>query len=53
MVTDSALFRDRRYHTVRDTPEHLDCERMARVVTGLVAVIDDLRSVSRQAIRTE
>jgi hypothetical protein len=53
MVTYSALFRDSSYHTVRDTPEHLDYERLARVVRGLAAVVDDLRSVRREEIATE
>ncbi len=53
MITDSALFRDASYHTPRDTPEHLDYERMARVVRGLVAVIDDLQIVPRAEIATD
>lgn len=53
MVTDSAFFRDSSYHTVRDTPEHLDYGRMARLVRGLVAVIDDLRTVARADIATD
>jgi len=44
MVTDTALFRDPRYHTAQDTPEHVDCGRLARVVEGLVAVVEDLSS---------
>jgi Zn-dependent M28 family amino/carboxypeptidase len=39
MVTDTALFRYRFYHTVNDTPERIDYDRLARVVTGLGAVI--------------
>jgi hypothetical protein len=42
MVTDTAPFRYPHYHTVADTPEKLDYERMARVVLGLERVIDDL-----------
>ena len=34
MVTDTAFFRNDRYHTRRDTPETLDYESMARVVAG-------------------
>ena len=42
MITDTALFRDPEYHLETDTPERLDYDRMARVVSGLVAVIDAL-----------
>jgi len=44
MVTDTALFRDPRYHTAQDTAEHVDLERLARVVEGLGAVVEDLSS---------
>ncbi|CAN5359983.1 M28 family metallopeptidase [soil metagenome] len=39
MVTDTALFRYRFYHTLNDTPDRVDYDRLARVVTGLGAVI--------------
>jgi hypothetical protein len=42
MVTDTAPFRYPYYHTVRDRPEALDYERLARVVDGLVPVIADM-----------
>lgn len=42
MVTDTALFRYPAYHTPDDTPDKIDCGRIARVVSGLVDVIDDL-----------
>lgn len=42
MVTDTAPFRYREYHTARDTPDKLDYERMARVVVGLAEVVRDL-----------
>jgi hypothetical protein len=42
MVTDTAVFRDPHYHTLRDTPERLDYARMASVVDGLEAVITAL-----------
>lgn len=42
MVTDTAPYRYPHYHTLTDTPEKLDYERMARVVTGLEIVIEDL-----------
>ena len=42
MVTDTALFRYAAYHTTADTPEKLNYERMARVVTGLVPTLLEL-----------
>jgi hypothetical protein len=42
MVTDTAFFRNRNYHTEEDRPETLDFERMARVVAGLEKVIPGL-----------
>jgi Zn-dependent M28 family amino/carboxypeptidase len=44
MVTDTAPFRYRAYHTARDTPDKLDYERMAMVVVGLAEVVRDLAS---------
>lgn len=35
MVTDTALYRYPHYHTARDTPDQLDYERLARLVSGL------------------
>jgi hypothetical protein len=45
MVTDTAPFRYPHYHTVGDTPDKLDYERMARVVTGLERVVGELVGV--------
>jgi Zn-dependent M28 family amino/carboxypeptidase len=42
MVTDTALFRYRPYHTSEDTPEKIRYDRMARVVAGLAGVVIDL-----------
>jgi Zn-dependent M28 family amino/carboxypeptidase len=42
MVTDTALFRYPQYHSPLDTPEIVDYERLARVVTGLESVVSDL-----------
>lgn len=39
MVTDTAPFRDARYHTPDDRPEFLDYARLARAVDGLEAVV--------------
>ena len=44
MVTDTAPFRYPHYHTLRDTPDKLSYERLARVVKGLEAVVRDLVS---------
>jgi Zn-dependent M28 family amino/carboxypeptidase len=44
MVTDTAVFRYPHYHTLRDTPDKLSYERLARVVKGLEAVVRDLVS---------
>jgi hypothetical protein len=42
MVTDTAPFRYPHYHTPEDTPDKLDFDRMARVVSGLERVISNL-----------
>jgi hypothetical protein len=42
MVTDTALFRYAPYHTIADTPDQVDYDRMTRVVSGLEAVIAEL-----------
>ena len=39
MITDTAFYRNPRYHTERDTPDTLDYRRMAEVVTGLRAAV--------------
>lgn len=42
MVTDTAPYRYPHYHKATDTPDKLDYERMARVVTGLEGVVEEL-----------
>ncbi len=42
MVTDTAPFRYPYYHTAQDTPDKIDFQKLARVVTGLKPVIEDL-----------
>jgi len=42
MVTDTAPFRYPHYHTEADTPEQVDYDRLARVVTGLEGVVRSL-----------
>ncbi|HSI17320.1 MAG TPA: M28 family peptidase, partial [Sphingomonas sp.] len=39
MITDTAVFRYRFYHTANDTPDKVDYDRLARVVTDLDSVI--------------
>jgi Zn-dependent M28 family amino/carboxypeptidase len=46
MVTDTALYRYPHYHTLEDTPDKVDYERLARVITGLHGVIRELAGVS-------
>jgi hypothetical protein len=42
MVTDTAPFRYRYYHTPEDTPDKIDFDRLARVVAGLTRVVREL-----------
>jgi hypothetical protein len=42
MVTDTALFRYAPYHTRGDTPEQVNYDHMARVVSGLARVVTTL-----------
>lgn len=42
MVSDTAFFRNPRYHTVEDRPETLDYARMAEVVMGLHCAVQRL-----------
>lgn len=42
MVTDTAPFRYPHYHTMADTSDKVDGDRLARVVTGIERVIDNL-----------
>jgi Zn-dependent M28 family amino/carboxypeptidase len=39
MITDTAMFRNPHYHLASDTPDTLDYERMAEVVTGVAAAV--------------
>ncbi|HEY2028332.1 MAG TPA: M20/M25/M40 family metallo-hydrolase [Myxococcales bacterium] len=40
MVTDTAWYRNPRYHTPRDTPDTLDYRRMAVITDGIAALTD-------------
>ena len=42
MVTDTAPYRNPHYHTLRDTPDTLDYDRLVRVFKGLEGVVRDL-----------
>jgi len=42
MVTDTAFYRYPHYHEQEDTPDKINYETLARVVTGLTAVVRDL-----------
>ena len=42
MITDTAFFRNRNYHTEDDTEEKLDYARMAMVVEGVYAAVVEL-----------
>jgi hypothetical protein len=45
-VTDTAIFRYPHYHASTDTLDKLDYERMSRVVSGLVKVIEAIANSS-------
>jgi hypothetical protein len=42
MITDTAFYRNDRYHTPRDTQDSLDYEQMAKVVQGVYCAIQAL-----------
>lgn len=46
MVTDTAYLRYPHYHEAEDTPDKLDYEMLARVVTGLAGVLRELAGAS-------
>ena len=39
MITDTAFYRNKNYHTIYDTPEKLDYRRMTMVVEGVYGVV--------------
>lgn len=47
MVTDTAAYRYNAYHNAKDVPERLDYDSMARVATGLIAVLEKLAGDER------
>jgi hypothetical protein len=42
MITDTAFYRNERYHTAADTPDTLDYRRMAAVVEAMLRAVGDL-----------
>jgi hypothetical protein len=42
MLTDTAVFRNKNYHTERDTPSTLDYRRMAYLVEDLRKLMDQM-----------
>ena len=48
MITDTAPFRYPYYHTAEDTPDKLNFDHMARVVSGVAGVIEDFARVKLQ-----
>ena len=48
MVTDTAFYRYAAYHSAYDTPEKLDYERLARVVSGLAPTILELAGTNHE-----
>ena len=47
MITDTAPFRYPHYHSATDTPDRLDYDRFALVVSGMQKVIEELDRVPR------
>lgn len=47
LITDTAFFRNPRYHTPEDTPETLDYRRMAEVVARVADAVTELASPPR------
>jgi Zn-dependent M28 family amino/carboxypeptidase len=47
MVTDTAFYRYAHYHAPSDTPEKIDCARMARVAEGLAKALGVLADSAR------
>lgn len=46
MVTDTAPFRNKNYHTAKDVPATLDYARLARVTAGIARVVEELAGVA-------
>ncbi len=48
MITDTAFYRNDRYHTAADMPETLDYGRMREVVRGVFHAVADLAGSGRR-----
>jgi hypothetical protein len=46
MITDTATFRYPHYHTLEDTVDKIDFEKLARVVSGIGRVVADFSGIS-------
>jgi hypothetical protein len=53
MVTDTANFRNPHYHRASDTPDTVNYEKLARVVTGLRGMIEQLARSEQIKPRTQ
>lgn len=47
MITDTAFYRNKAYHTIKDTWERLDYNKMAEVVAGTFAIVKERAVVSK------
>lgn len=47
MITDTALFRYKHYHSLEDTPDKIKYDRMARVVSGIAQVVAELGGIRK------
>jgi len=45
MITDTAFFRYEHYHTLQDTHEKIDYDRLARVTKGLAEVVTEIANI--------
>lgn len=48
MITDTAFYRNPRYHTALDLPDTLDYERMGSVVKAVYAAVQALTKVAER-----
>ena len=46
MVTDTAFYRNKAYHTAEDTPDRLDYRRMSQVTLAVFAAVQSLSTVA-------
>ena len=53
MITDTAPFRYPHYHSAADSPDKVDYDRLARVISGLAQVIRDWAGPSGAAMRMD